>query len=452
MRSAIDAAPVLEPTPALLRLAGRLAGDDDADDLVQSTMVRALEHDGEAHEPGPWLRRVLINQRWMQLRATRRRQAREQAAAEPAPEAVDLEHVVQCMEVARIVGSLVDELDVDLRTVIRARYFDDENSTEIARRHGIPAGTVRWRLKLGLEQLRERLDARYGGRRALWAGVVAPIGVEPTLASTAASPSMTGGSVTLAPAKGMAAMGIKIVIGLVLLGGGAAAGVAAVRSPAQVADANAIDGAPLAAAPAVERGAVAHTGGRIDRPQWDHRRARIRSALADTETVAAPGSSTVGSSPRRQEDRAALAPLPVCGSASCMTRLTSEINELFDGCDEFIGASPPELTLSANVIGAPGVGTIVESVELTSDDPVSAELRECLIENMYTLDLGPAEVEFETPIQTQLGGRDLALEGIDEADLDEMQRLELEAAIAAGEEKGLPQVRMIRIDEPAARE
>ena len=41
-------------------------------------------------------------------------------------------------------------------------------SAEIARRAGIPEGTVRSRLKRGLDQLRERLDGTFGNRRA-WA-------------------------------------------------------------------------------------------------------------------------------------------------------------------------------------------------------------------------------------------------------------------------------------------
>lgn len=46
---------------------------------------------------------------------------------------------------------------------------------EVARRLGIPGGTARWRLKRGLDELRERLDADSGGERERWLPLLLPL-------------------------------------------------------------------------------------------------------------------------------------------------------------------------------------------------------------------------------------------------------------------------------------
>ncbi|MCA9710525.1 MAG: RNA polymerase sigma factor, partial [Myxococcales bacterium] len=156
-----------------------MAGAADAEDLAQSALLRALEHQPEVQTPRSWLRRVLVNEQRMQLRGRRRRQEREQAVGALQGEPASVEDVVHCLEVARIIGDLVEQLDDDVRLVVRERYFGGSSAAEIARRHRIPAGTVRWRLKTGLDRLRHQLDARYGGRRALWAGGFVPTSLAP---------------------------------------------------------------------------------------------------------------------------------------------------------------------------------------------------------------------------------------------------------------------------------
>ncbi|MBL8945603.1 MAG: RNA polymerase sigma factor, partial [Myxococcales bacterium] len=131
------------PGAGLLRLAWHLAGPTDAEDLVQATYVRALEHDVSVRSRPAWLRAVLRNEQWMALRARKRRDAREREV-EPVHDA-EVDHVVHQLELVRIVQQLVDALDDDVRLVVRERYFEGCTCAEIARVHGIPAGTVRWR-------------------------------------------------------------------------------------------------------------------------------------------------------------------------------------------------------------------------------------------------------------------------------------------------------------------
>ena len=60
----------------------------------------------------------------------------------------------------RLIVELVLALEEPVRGTVLARYFDGRASSDIARDIGVPAGTVRWRLKQGLDQLRSRLAER----------------------------------------------------------------------------------------------------------------------------------------------------------------------------------------------------------------------------------------------------------------------------------------------------
>jgi RNA polymerase sigma factor (sigma-70 family) len=157
----------LQPDVFMRELAGLHAlarslvhGDADADDLIQDTAIAALAHPPDEDRPvRPWLATVLRNRWRMDRRGRARREAREQAIAlalaqhdHDAPEAIDRARTLE-----RLASALV-ALDEPCRDVVIRRYFDGQSSAEIARSLGIPAGTVRWRLKTGLERLRAALE------------------------------------------------------------------------------------------------------------------------------------------------------------------------------------------------------------------------------------------------------------------------------------------------------
>lgn len=454
----------LAPSQGLVRLAGRLAAPGDDDDLVQSTMVRALEFDGDIREREAWLRRVLINERFMQIRADRRREARETGSL-PEDAVLDVEQVVQCIEIARIVGDLIDALDEPTRKVIRARFFDDESSADIARRQGVPAGTVRWRLKTGLDHLRRELDARHGGRRAVWAGVFGP-----TLGPAAASGIQDGGSTTLAATRGttmfgIKTFGIKTLIGVALTAG-AVGGASAVMvrnnddasakpseatraasTVTQTADAHAKTTAPLPTAPpllaeARVKPATPSARPQLQRPGWEARRRDIRRAHGVPDLAVMP--------------RADVPPPSIasCASDGCFDRLIPEVTNLVEACRDFVGETTGDVALRATIIGSPDVGTIVESVELVGTTDVPADLRECLTETMYTMDLGPASSDFEQQIDMQLSTMpadgDFDRSGIDPAVQAEIEHA-IEEAKNAQATDGAPQVRAIHLDHGATR-
>lgn len=157
-------------------LARRLVGDaSTADDVVQDTWVAALRRPPRAGDPvRPWLGRVLQNVVHQRQRSEGRRTHREREASrsEALPSAAEL---TQRTEAQRSLMDALLELDEQLRTVVLLRYFEGLSSAEIARRQGLPAGTVRWRLKSGLDELRVILEERAGGRGADWCTALVPL-------------------------------------------------------------------------------------------------------------------------------------------------------------------------------------------------------------------------------------------------------------------------------------
>ncbi len=171
----------------LKRLASVLVRDqNDADDVVQETWLVAAEHAPTDGRPlKPWLSRVALNVVRMRSRASTRRSAREVAIESFAETLPTADEMMSRVEAQRTIADAVLKLAEPYRNTILLHYFEELSSAEIARRFGIPEGTVRRRLKVGLDELRARLHAkeRETGRPVL--AVLAPIAVKRSAASAA---------------------------------------------------------------------------------------------------------------------------------------------------------------------------------------------------------------------------------------------------------------------------
>ena len=160
---------LLAHTGWLRRLAMRLVGDADvADDLVQETLSTAVRRSPETRDSlRPWLGKVLRDAFRMRARSETRRSAREQAASLFSDDVPTPEILVARAEAQRLLVDLVLKLDEPYRDAVLLHFCEGVSLADIARAQGIPAGTVRRRVREAVGQLRAWLDE--AGDRKRWA-------------------------------------------------------------------------------------------------------------------------------------------------------------------------------------------------------------------------------------------------------------------------------------------
>ena len=137
-----------------------LLDERDAEEAVQEASLHAWRRQSSLQQIDrfdAWFERILVNQCRDQLRRRGRSVRLAPAGAEidrPAarPETgtdADLERALAA-------------LDLDHRTVIVMRYWQDRTVDDIAARIGIPSGTVKSRLHTALRSIRASLEADHG--------------------------------------------------------------------------------------------------------------------------------------------------------------------------------------------------------------------------------------------------------------------------------------------------
>jgi RNA polymerase sigma-70 factor (ECF subfamily) len=175
--STIPLQQLLEQASWAHRLARSLVHDaDEADDLVQETWMATLRRPPETDRPlRPWLATVLRRQRHKHVVARQRRGRREETAQEATAAVSSPEDLLERMEVQKLLATLVTALEEPYRQTVLLRYYEGLTSAQIGERLGAPAATVRGRLKVALDRLRDALDARNGGKRERWLSLLAPL-------------------------------------------------------------------------------------------------------------------------------------------------------------------------------------------------------------------------------------------------------------------------------------
>lgn len=153
--------------PVLRRMLERIEPDAAAAaDLLQDTLLVAITNPPPSDVPlHAWLFGVARNLQYRRHRSTVRREARElraEAGSLEVGEPVDTEAV------RRRVRDVIDHLSEPYRTTLWMRYYDEMSAAEIARRLGVPAGTVRKRTKVALDRLRAKIDGMDSRERERW--------------------------------------------------------------------------------------------------------------------------------------------------------------------------------------------------------------------------------------------------------------------------------------------
>lgn len=204
------------------RLARTLVRDgDDADDLVQEAWIAAARRPPNIEgSPRPWLATVLRNQGAKRAQAERRRGAREQAYGDAGDAASSPEELLGRVEAQKVLAGLVTALDEPYRQCVLLRYYEGLTSVEIGERLGVPAGTVRWRLKTALERLRAALDEKNEGDRSRWLGLLAPLAPARAEASGASGRRASAVSVRLLGLVALSAAVVAVPLALWRASGG----------------------------------------------------------------------------------------------------------------------------------------------------------------------------------------------------------------------------------------
>jgi RNA polymerase sigma-70 factor (sigma-E family) len=133
---------------ALLRTAYLLTGNhQDAEDLVQTALLKAVPRWRKVREHEPYVRRILVHEsisRW------RRRRWRE-TSTETLPE---LPAAADDVDGRLVLRRALAQLAPRQRAVIVLRYFDDLTEAQTAELLGISVGTVKSQARDALARLR----------------------------------------------------------------------------------------------------------------------------------------------------------------------------------------------------------------------------------------------------------------------------------------------------------
>jgi RNA polymerase sigma-70 factor (ECF subfamily) len=140
----------------------------EAEDVVEDVFWQAWRHaarfDAGRGGAGTWLLTIARSRALDRLRAMRR--SREESGLDElvdsgseqlASTAVDPPEEAERGERSRVVREALQTLPPEQRESLELGYFEGLSQTEIAERTGLPLGTVKTRMRLALQKLREKL-------------------------------------------------------------------------------------------------------------------------------------------------------------------------------------------------------------------------------------------------------------------------------------------------------
>jgi len=154
-------------------LARRLLNDKEmAEEVLQEVFLRLWNHPDRFDPERGTLRSYLLAQTHGRavdlIRSESSRRRREERDARRTPEpTVDIEREVVATTVAEQVKDVVAGLPVDERKAIELAYFGGHTYRQVAMMLDAPEGTVKSRIRSGLQRMRKTLEA--SGMNPTWA-------------------------------------------------------------------------------------------------------------------------------------------------------------------------------------------------------------------------------------------------------------------------------------------
>jgi RNA polymerase sigma-70 factor (ECF subfamily) len=141
---------------------------DDAEDVVEETFWQAWRHAGEFNRnrgtASTWILMMARTRALDRLRARRRRAERTaEAAASTLLESLDGSSYgagqPELIEPDRGLSEALSALPLEQRQALELAFFSGLSHGEIADRTNQPLGTIKTRIRLAMEKLRQRLSA-----------------------------------------------------------------------------------------------------------------------------------------------------------------------------------------------------------------------------------------------------------------------------------------------------
>lgn len=153
-----------------LRITGdRLSAEEVTQDVFQIVWQQAGAFRSAAGSPGGWLVGITRHRAIDELRSRRHKSRQREISTETAPaERLTDESDVEQQAVMRIdIYAALAELPTAQRQTIELAYYGGLTSNEIASSLGLPVGTVKTRLRLGLVKLRSVFRAGIGAEELM---------------------------------------------------------------------------------------------------------------------------------------------------------------------------------------------------------------------------------------------------------------------------------------------
>ncbi len=143
-----------------------LRGRDDAEDLLQEVFVQvwrqASGYNQDRGSPEAWIVNITRSRAIDKLRSIRRREQSFVSTADPAAaeSADNVESNVAASEAKLTMNSALANLPEAQRRVLELAYFDGLSQSEIAARLKEPLGTVKTRMRSGMQRLKDILRTK----------------------------------------------------------------------------------------------------------------------------------------------------------------------------------------------------------------------------------------------------------------------------------------------------
>jgi RNA polymerase sigma-70 factor (ECF subfamily) len=153
--------------PVTLGLLQRiLGGRGEAEEVLQEVFLQiwmqADRYDGARSTPRGWILMLARSRALDRLRRRESSRRREEIVGEESDEAVSPlgTERLESLEVKRQVSSALGALSPDQRRCIELAFFEGLTHTQIAERRAAPLGTLKSRILLGMNKLRQALSAQ----------------------------------------------------------------------------------------------------------------------------------------------------------------------------------------------------------------------------------------------------------------------------------------------------